>query len=126
MNINQILIDSTRSIYSVEDKLSIATIFIFCNKVNRAVFAELLYTKDHEVFIKKLNDDYKEYEVDFSIRLHDRNVKECFYKTISKVIEKYDDDGFLKALYNKDDFAVMINKISSCDFSKIQKKIYEG
>ena len=44
MKIEKIIYDTTRGIYSVEDKLSIATIFIFCWKLSSKYFAELLYT----------------------------------------------------------------------------------
>lgn len=116
MQIEKIIYDTTRSIYSVEDKLSISTLFIFCYKRSRKLFAELLYTDDHLSFIDKLNSEHSDYEVDFSIRLSDKNVRECFYATLEKVKEKYDDDGFYKALFEGDEFAVVIADIADNSF----------
>jgi len=122
MEIEKIIYETTREIYSVEDKLSIATIFIFCYKVSSIKFSELLYTKNHKKFIDNLNEFYKEYEVDFSIRLQDRNIKNCFNKTLEKVIQKYDDNGYYKALFEKDEYALVIEQIINYNFDKIEFK----
>ena len=111
MKIEKIIYDTTRGIYSVEDKLSIATIFIFCWKLSNKHFAELLYTNDHLIFIEKLSQEFSEAEIDLSIRLHDKNVKDAFYKTLEEVKIKYDSNGFFKALYNQDEYALSIEKI---------------
>lgn len=118
MNINKILYQTTRGIYSVEDKLSIGTVFLFCYKFDALSFAELLYTNDHKRFINGLNREYSKYEVDFNIRLDDRNVLSCFNKTIEEVKAKYDNDGFYKALFEKDKFALVIYNMLKYDFSK--------
>lgn len=118
MNIDKILYETTRSIYSVEDKMSIASIILFCYKLGNLKFSELLYTEDHSRFIESLNDEYNNYEIDLSVRLNDKNVRDCFNATIKKVAEKYDQDGYLKALFNRDEFAVTIEGIINTDFSK--------
>lgn len=110
---NDIIYDSTRSLLNLGDKLSISTVFIFCYKLNIEKFAELLYTDNHKSFIQNLNNQYKDYEVEFTINLDDKNVKSCFYATLKKVQEKFDKDGYYKALYNKDEFAISINGIMS-------------
>jgi hypothetical protein len=122
MEIEKIIYDTTREIYSVEDKLRIATIFIFCYKEDSKLFAELLYTKSHVKFIYNLNFKYQDYEVDFGIRLEDRNVKNSFYKTLEKVKEKYDPDGYYKALFNGDEFALAIYDIVNHHFDKVKLK----
>lgn len=119
--IEDIIYNTTREIYSVEDKLSIATLFIFCNKNDSKLFAELLYTDNHETFIDSLNTKYKKYEIDFSIRLNDKNVKNSFLKTLEKVKEKYDSDAFYKSLFEKDSFAEAIYGITNNE--DILKKI---
>lgn len=119
MEIEKIIYDTTRSIYSVEDKLSIATIFIFCWKLSSKSFAELLYCKNHSKFIEGLNHQYSKYEVDFSINLTDKNIKECFYKTLEKVKEKYDDNGYYQALFEGDEFALVINDIVNYNFDEV-------
>jgi hypothetical protein len=127
MNIETIIYETTREIYSVEDKLRIATIFLFCNQLDSLTFAELLYTDNHEQFIEKLGNSYKEYDVDFTIRLNDRNVRNSFLKTLEKVREKYDDNGYLKALYEGDEYALVINEIVNYDFDAVQfKKFTQG
>lgn len=108
MKIENIIYNTTREIYSVEDKLSIATIFIFCYKKDSRLFAELLYSENHEEFLNKLSSEYADYEIDLSIRLSDKNVSNSFYKTLEKVKEKYDSNSFYKALFEKDSFAEVI------------------
>ena len=122
IKIETIIYDTTREIYSVEDKLRIATIFLFCNEKDSKLFAELLYTDNHEQFVDNLNVEYQEYELDFSIRLNDRNVNNSFYKTIEKVKEKYDPDEYYKALFENDPFALVIYDIVNYDFDKVQFK----
>ena len=124
MNIEEIIYHTTREIYSVDDKLSIATIFLFCEKLDTKLLAELLYTNDHRLFIEKLNQKYSEYEVDFSIRLGDRNVRNCLNLTIARVIEKYDQDGYYKALFEKDEFALVIDEIVKYNFNKLEIKTF--
>ena len=68
--------------------------------------------------------------VDFTIRLYNRNVSNAFFKTLEKVKETEDSNGFLKALYNKDVFALAICDICNYnfnteDFFKFNKKIKE-
>lgn len=111
MKIEKIIYDTTRGIYSVEDKLSIATIFIFCWKLSNKHFAELLYTNDHLIFIEKLSQEFSKAEIDLSIRLNDKNIRDAFYKTLEEVKLKYDANGFFKALYSKDEYAISIEKI---------------
>jgi hypothetical protein len=122
MKIETIIYETTREIYSVEDKLSIATIFLFCNEMDSKLFAELLYSTDPKEFIKDLTAKYSEYEIDFTIRLSDKNVSNSFYLTLQKVKDKYDEDGFYKALYKGDEFALVIYEIMNYDFNKIKFK----
>lgn len=109
--INTIILHTTRGIYSVEDKLSITTLFVFSYKMGSKRFAELLYCNNHAEFIDKLNKEYEDYEVDFSVRLSDKNVSDCFQKTLHKVIEKFDIDGYYKAIYCQDAYALAIEDI---------------
>lgn len=111
MKIEKIIYDTTRGIYSVEDKLSIATIFIFCWKLSNKHFAELLYTDDHLIFIEKLSQEFSKAEIDLSISLNDKNIRDAFYKTLEEVKLKYDANGFFRALYNEDEYALAINEI---------------
>lgn len=122
MKIEPIIYETTRDIYNVEDKLSIASLILFCWKLGSSVFCELLYTENHEKFILNLNEKYKEYDVNISVRLSDKNIRDAFYKTIEKVKVKYDADGFLKALNEKDEFALVIEEIVNYDFDRIEFK----
>ncbi len=115
MNIEDIIFHTTREIYSVEDKLRIATIFIFCWQFNSRLFAELLYTSDHKKFISDLNQKYLKYEIDLTIRLEDKNINNCFFRTLESVKEKYDPDGYYNALFNGDEFAIVISQIVNID-----------
>lgn len=119
MKIETIIYETTRNVQNIEDKLRIATIFLFCHKLNAQAFADLLYAKNHELHIKYLNEEFKSYGVDFNIRLNDRNIRDAFFKTLQKVKEKYDSEGFYKALHEGDSFAVVIAEILNYDFSEV-------
>ncbi|MDO9554544.1 hypothetical protein [Rhodonellum sp.] len=128
MEIHKIIYDSTREILNVEDKLRIATVFIFCEQIGIEKMSELLYSKNHAKFIEDLNNEYLEYEVDFTVNLNDLNVRNSFFKTLEKVKKKVDSDGFLKALFEGDEYALAICgivnfKFDKFEFRKITKKI---
>ena len=122
MKIEPIIYETTRGIYSVEDKLSIAALFLFCWKLGSETFSELLYTDDVETFINNLSDKYIEYEININVNLDNKNVKDALLKTIEVVIDKYDSNGYLKAVYNKDAFALVIQDIINYDFSSVVVK----
>lgn len=115
--IESIIYQTTREINSVEDKLRIATVFLFCDFIGSKLLSELLYAENHEKFVERLNVNYSQYEVDFTINFSNLNVKSAFYKTLNKVIEKWDENGFLKAISEKDEFALAILKIVNYDLS---------
>ena len=120
MEIEKIIYDTTRECLNLQDKLSIATVFLFCQKFNQKKFAELLYTKNHQRFVYDLNIEFKNFGVDFSIRFEDRNVSSAFYKTLIKVIEKEDSNGYLKALHENDEFALVIYEILNVKFDSYE------
>ena len=112
MKIEKIIYHSARSLNNVEDKLSISVLVLFCYKTSGAIFAELLYSNDHSQFIDRLTAQHSNYEIDFSIRLDNPNVREAFTKTLDKVKEQYDANGYYKALHEGDPFALVIEKIT--------------
>ena len=116
-SITNIIYQTTREINNVEDKLRIATIFLFCDKVGSVKFAELLYCDDKEKFVNDLQNEYKHYEVDFFINFSNINVKRAFEKTLEEVIKKEDATGYYKALFEKDPFALVIQEIINYNFS---------
>ena len=116
-SITNIIYQTTREINNVEDKLRIATIFLFCDKVGSVKFAELLYCDDKEKFVNDLQNEYKHYEVDFFINFSNINVKRAFEKTLEEVIKKEDATGYYKALFEKDPFAFVIQEIINYNFS---------
>lgn len=122
MKIEDIIYDTTRDVLNVEDKLRIATVFIFCEKLGSEKLSQLLYAKNHASFIDELNSDYEEYEVDFSVNFSNPNIKNAFYKTLEKVKEKWDSNGFLKAISEGDEFALVICEIINYDFDKVEFK----
>ena len=122
MKIEDIIYDTTREVLNVEDKLRIATLFIFCDKLGFEKLSQLLYTKNHASFIDDLNNEYAEYEVDFSVNFSNPNIKSAFYKTIEKVKEKWDSNGFLKAISEGDEFALVICEIVNYNFDKVEFK----
>jgi len=124
MKIEDIIYQTTREIYNVEDKLSIATLFLFCQKLGSLRLAELLYNDDLKQFIDDLHDEFKDYEIDLSIRLSDKNIHNSFFKTLEMVKEKWDSNGYLKALYEGDPFAVVIEGIVSYDFDSVKFKSF--
>lgn len=122
MKIEPIIYETTRGIYSVEDKLSIASLVLFCWKLGSKTFCKLLYTDadDYSKFISDLSDEYKSYDINLTVKLEDKQIRNALIKTIEKVREKYDDDGFLKALYEGDEFAIVVDEIVNCNFDKIE------
>ena len=75
-----------------------------------------MYTKNYSGLIASLSEEYKDYDVKLTIRLVDPQIKNALIKTIEKVREKEDANGYLKALYEgrKDALQVyeMANTIS--------------
>ena len=112
MKIEPIIYETTRFIDRLDDKLSIATLVLFSWELGNKTFCELLYTKNLEDFIFSLSQEYKEYDIQLAVRLQDKQIKEALVKTIQKVRDKYDSDGFLKALYEGDAVSVDIDEIA--------------
>ena len=122
MKIEPIIYETTRGIYSVEDKLSIASLILFSWKLGSKTFCKLLYTNDYSKFIDDLSNEYKNYDIKLEVNLADKQIKNSLIKTIEKVREKEDKDGYLKALYEGDKFAIVIDEIVNYNFDKMQIK----
>ena len=122
MKIEPIIYETTRGIYSVEDKLSIASLILFSWKLGSKTFCKLLYTNDYSKFIDDLSNEYKNYDIKLEVNLADKQIKNSLIKTIEKVREKEDKDGYLKALYEGDKFAIVIDEIVNYDFNKMELK----
>jgi hypothetical protein len=108
MKIEQLIYNTTRNVLNLEDKLSIATLFLFCEKKGTEKLAELLYCDCLKTFLDNLQEEYKKYDVDFTIRLNRKEVQDAFFLTLDKYKEKNDANGFLKAVYQKDPYALAI------------------
>ena len=122
MKIEPIIYETTRGIYSVEDKLSIASLILFSWKLGSKTFCKLLYTDDYSKFISDLIDEYKSYDIKLAVKLEDKQINKALIKTIEKVREKEDKDGYLKALYEGDEFAIVIDEIVNYNFDNIDLK----
>ena len=122
MRIENIIYNTTREVLNVEDKLRIATVFLFCDKLGREKLSQFLYSKNHSSFIDELNNEYADYKVDFTVNFSNPNIKSAFYKTLEKVKEKWDADGFLKAISEGDEFALVICEIVNYQFDKVEFK----
>lgn len=122
MRIEDIIYDTTREILNVEDKLKIATVFLFCDKLGSEKLSQFLYTENHADFIDELNNEYAEYKVDFTVNFSNPNVKSAFYKTLERVKDKWDSNGFLKALSERDEFAIVICEIENYKFDEVEFK----
>ena len=124
-NFEDIIYNTTRGIYNLEDKLRIAIPFIFCYKMDTRLFAELMYTDNQNKFIEHLNSVYDCYDVDFTINFDDKLIRDCFKKTLLKIKEIYDKNGFYKAVYDKDNYALAVIDIVNRKFNKIEFKKYK-
>lgn len=122
MRIEDIIYDTTREVLNVEDKLRIATVFLFCDKLGSEKLSQLLYTKNHASFIEELNNEFSEYEVDFTVNFSNPNIKSAFFKTLERVKEEWDSNGFLKAISEGDEFALVICEIVNYEFDKVNLK----
>jgi len=125
MKIEPIIYETTRGIYSIEDKLSIASLVLFSWKLGSKTFCKLLYTKDYSQFIADLSNKYKGHGVKLDIRLDDKQIKNALIKTIEKVREKEDKDGYLKALFENDEFALAIDDIINNSLPNLHATIKE-
>lgn len=123
MKIEDIIYETTREIFNVDDKLRIATIFLFCQKLGSKKLSQLLYSENHEQFIYDIHREYENYGVDFSINFENPNVKSAFYKTLEKVKEKWDENGFLEAIAKGDEFALAICEVVKYPFEKLTKNV---
>lgn len=122
MRIEDIIYETTREVLNVDDKLRIATIFLFCEKLGNKKLSQLLYSRNHSLFIDELNNEYADYEVDFTVNFSNSNVKSAFYKTLERVKKKWDSNGFLKAISEGDEFALVICEIIDYKFDKVEFK----
>lgn len=122
MKIEPIIYETTRGIYSVEDKLSIASLILFSWSLGNKTFCKLLYTDDYRKFIYGLSEQYKTYDIKLDVKIEDKQILNSLIKTIEKVREKYDENGFLKALYEGDEFAIIIDEIVNYNFDAIELK----
>lgn len=121
---HNILYHQSRGLTDLTDKLSIASIFIFCEQSDAYDYAELLYGNNPENFIAELNDRYKEYEIDFTVRFERGNVKDAFDSVREAVKKKFDSNGFYKALYERDEFAIVtLELVNICDTLTKSKNI---
>ena len=120
--IEEIIYNNTREVINLEDKLSIATLFIFCYKHSSELFSRLLYEDDISLLIQSLNNDFKEYEVDFSLKLSDKNVLNSFNRVRESVRKKHDPEGYYKALFEGDEFAKVISEIVNYNFDEVKIK----
>ena len=120
--LEDIIYDTTREVLNIEDKLRIATVFLFCDKLGSEKLSQLLYAQNHSSFIDDLNKEYIDYDVDFTVNFTNPNTKSAFHKTLEKVKEKWDADGFLKAISESDEFALVICEIANYEFDKVEFK----
>lgn len=111
MRIEDIIYDTTREVFNLEGKLSIATIFIFCWKLSSYHFAKLLYSENSENFIEELQKEFDKYDIILQVDFSNPNISNAFHKTLDAVKKQYDTDGFYKALFDGDEFAVEIDKM---------------
>jgi hypothetical protein len=122
MKIEQIIYDTTREVMNVEDKLRIATVFLFCQQLGNEALSDLLYDDEPASLIYNLNDQFKAYGIDLSINFANPNVLNAFELTRKKIIEKWDSDGFLKAIFDRDPFAIAICEIIEFDYDAAKPK----
>ena len=105
MKIEKIIYHTTRELNTVEEKLSITNIFLFCYQYDDIVFSNLLYSKNKETFIANLMEELAPYDIKLQVDLSHPNIKSAFNKTLEEVVKKYDDLGYYKALHEGDEFA---------------------
>lgn len=129
MNIHGIIYDTTRPLTNLSEKLGIATLVLFCYQIGSVKFSELLYCKDKSKFVNALNIEYSAYDVKFEVSLNNKLVLECLNRTLVEVARKYD-NGFYKAVFNKDPYALAIvditeRVIKKFDIRAIAKEVGE-
>ena len=109
MDFHKIIYETTRAL-NVQDKISIASLFIFAQNIDDKIFADLLYSENYEKNITELNENYNFY---FKINLKNAAVREAIQKTAIKLQKNFDEDKYYLALHNNDPFALAIADIVS-------------
>ena len=119
------LYDNLRSIYNVSEKIIISNI-ILTAYYNAKVFAELLYgTHDLGYWHGRINAYFQE-----KLQITDNvlpyvnlgeNEKNCFKNVVASCRKIFDYNGYYKALYEEDEFAVANYEV--CDlFNQMRNK----
>ena len=96
MDIQAIIYQTTREVFNLDDKLRIATIFLFCEQLGSEKLSRLLYCDDHAKFIQELNYDEKEdcrEDVQYEYTSRGYQLADRMLSRLIKVGEKYFDES---------------------------------
>ena len=105
MKIEKIIYHTTRELNTVQEKLDITTVVLFSYKYDDKVFADLLYSKDKEKFVRRLEKEVNLEGIKWDIDFTRKEVLNALLSTIEEIKKKYDDLGYYKALHEGDEFA---------------------
>ena len=124
----EIMYDSCRNLRNIEDKIKVSSTFIFCY-YDSIEFANLLYTDNLDSFFEDLLSRYNDVVefIDLRKSLEDKEFKRAFDKTRQDCIKKFDSNGFYKAVFKKDEFALACVSVSEKvfrikDFKEVMRK----
>ena len=104
--IEDIIYHTTRGVIGVTDKLDVAVLFLYAFKHSMEALAELMYSKNTQSFIDKHNKILSDYGISLNVNMKDSSIREAVNLTIKDVRKHWDDEGFYKALYDRDPFAI--------------------
>ena len=129
----KILYDELRSVLNTTDKIYISNIVLIA-QFDHIEFAELLYSeKDLKYWIEKTNEFFKNalQTDDLLIEmLVDENTNNCFRNLKKALKEYFEFDGYFKALYEKDEYALATWEITKAleknNYNDLLKMIERG
>ena len=106
--IEEIINHTGRNLINIDEKVFLASMFIFAYGYSTKEFAEILYS-DYEKYIENIhNRPIFEYLGDIEYLFRKKEFKEAFIETQKKCIEKYDEDNLYKAVLEGDEYALSI------------------
>ena len=112
---HKVVYNNLRAIPNVTDKIAVTNIFLTAYYDGR-MFADLLYSaNDLQYWLERINDFFRQ-----SLDTRDKllgistitsNENNCFRDMVKESRKAFDDDGYYKALYEGDEYAIAVYEV---------------
>lgn len=115
--IEEIIYETARNIINIEEKIKLSSIFLFFLGLDDLFFSELLYGD-----ISIISKVSERYNIDLYLNFEKIDILNTFNETRKKVIEIYDENAYYKALFEKEEFAIVCYELSQT-MKKLNNKL---